>query len=329
MNSIKLKTIGEDILKLIFRYRRLLQNTLSHSVEELPYPWLTSHMHKVEFFIKNEQPIHFILPAFPAKSPNPQKVLGTLPDMGEQISLQFLQSLCSQIREIYAPGARLTICSDGRVFSELVGVKDENVTAYSQALKNMLGEIGADAISLFKLEDVFGRISFDEMRQQLALHYAESLESIRARVKSDPSYRQLFNGIHRFLFEDYLVLQPSQSRSQLRAKCKELTYGLIQRSNAWSALITKQFPCALRLSIHPQPYHSEKIGIHMIKTLDEWGTPWHNAAVYDGEKFLLVKRSVLDSLGASLVWKNGRPSHFLWSDKSQPLSTVLQQRDVR
>lgn len=134
MNSIKLKTIGEDILKLIFRYRRLLQNTLSHSVEELPYPWLTSHMHKVEFFIKNEQPIHFILPAFPAKSPNPQKVLGTLPDMGEQISLQFLQSLCSQIREIYAPGARLTICSDGRVFSELVGVKDENVTAYSLSL---------------------------------------------------------------------------------------------------------------------------------------------------------------------------------------------------
>lgn len=35
-----------------------------------------------------------------------------------------------QIREIYAPGAKVTICSDGRVFSDLVAVTDENVTLY-------------------------------------------------------------------------------------------------------------------------------------------------------------------------------------------------------
>ncbi|MDJ0716904.1 MAG: isocyanide synthase family protein [Prochloraceae cyanobacterium] len=313
IDSAKSKVIGEQLLKHIFCYRRLSSNR-GCCAQEPCRMCLAPHLPKIEFFIKQKKPIHFILPAFPAKSSNKQKVLGPLPDMGERISLQFLQSLCDRIRDIYAPGAQITICSDGRVFSDLVCVKDEDVTAYGREIKNILDDINADAIDVFNLEDLFGELSFDEMRQKLILNYAESIETIRFQVKNDPDKRNLFNGIHRFLFEDYLVLQPFKSRNKIQTESKKSAYGVIQRSNAWSVAIAEKFPQALRFSIHPQPYHSEKIGIYTIETKDAWGTPWHNVAVYDGKKFLLMKRSQAESMRASLVWHNDRPSHFVLSN---------------
>lgn len=329
MNSAKSKMLGEQLLKHLFRYRRLLSDTDLCAQEPCPM-CLAPHRQKIQFFIEQEKPLHFILPAFPAKSPNPLKVLGPMPDMGERVALQFLQSLCDQIREIYAPGAKLTICSDGRVFSDLVAVTDENVTSYRQRIKALLDEINADAIDLFNLEDIFSGMSFDEMRKTLVENYAQPLESLRQSVRRDNNHCHLFNGIHRFLFEDYLVLHPHKTRSKVRVECKARAYEVIQRSNAWSALIAELFPETLRLSIHPQPYHSEKIGIHMLKTLDQWGTPWHNATVFDGKEFVLMKRSHLEGMGASLVWQNGRPSHFVWTEQpSQPSITVTQQEVVR
>jgi len=69
-------------------------------------------------YIKNKSPIRMILPAFPAKSPNRKgKVLGALPDLGEEIALQCLQGLCDNIRQIYKPGAEVSIASDGLVYN--------------------------------------------------------------------------------------------------------------------------------------------------------------------------------------------------------------------
>lgn len=324
MNNTQVETTGEQILKHIFHHRRLVSAIDPCGQQPCPL-CLAPHLKKIQSFIEQRKPIHFILPAFPAKSPNPKKVLSSLPDMGERVALQFLQSLCIQIRDIYAPGAKITVCSDGRVFSDLVCVSDENVTAYGREIRNIINEINADAIALFNLEDVFSGLTFNEMRHELSLRYAESLENLRLLVKNSPDYQNLFNGIHRFLCEDYLALQPYKTRNQIRTECKELAYSVIQRSNAWSSLVAKQFPQALRLSIHPQPYHSEKIGIHMIKTLDQWGTPWHNAVVHDGNEFMLLKRSQAEKANASLVWHNDRPSHFRVSDISQFVTTISQQ----
>jgi pyoverdine/dityrosine biosynthesis protein Dit1 len=322
------KTIGEQILKHIFSYRRLLSEADPCTHQPCPI-CMASHLQKVQFFIEHNEPLHFILPAFPAKSPNPQKVLGTMPDMGERLSLQFLQSLCNDIREIYAPGAKLTICSDGRVFSDLVAVSDENVTLYSQNIQSILKEIQANEIDVFNLEDIYSEMSFDAMRKQLVELYAQPVGTIKESVKNDEQHRQMFNGIHRFLFEDYLVLEPHKSHNKIRVECKLRAYEVIQRSNAWSALIAKVYPRSLRLSIHPQPYHSEKIGIHMIKTLDQWGTPWHNATVFDGKEFMLMKRSHLDSMGATMVLHNGYPSHYVWSEQvSQSSSSFAYQETI-
>ena len=64
------------------------------------------------------QPILMCLPAFPFKSPNTStKVLGRLPDKAEEFALAHLNGLCAAIQDIYPPGGKLMIISDGLVYN--------------------------------------------------------------------------------------------------------------------------------------------------------------------------------------------------------------------
>jgi pyoverdine/dityrosine biosynthesis protein Dit1 len=72
-------------------------------------------------YVKANVTIPMALPGFPFKSPNSQpgsgKVLGKLPDKAEELSLAHLNGLCLSIKEIYPPGAQLTIISDGLTYN--------------------------------------------------------------------------------------------------------------------------------------------------------------------------------------------------------------------
>jgi pyoverdine/dityrosine biosynthesis protein Dit1 len=192
------------------------------------------------------------------------------------------------------------ICSDGHVFSDLVGVSDEQVARYGEALEAMIDRLGAHGLS---------RFSMKSRRAELDPHL-EPLEEIEARIGTDPETRALFCGIQRFLFEDRVVLERNKSRNRVRTECKRRAIALIQRSRAWSSLIRARFPTALRLSIHPQHPHAEKIGILLSEAKDVWLTPWHGVALEERGRFKLVKRFEAEAIGARIVERGGRPSHF-------------------
>lgn len=68
--------------------------------------------------VKKGEPVRMVLPAFPFKSPNARdKVLGVLPDMGEELALHHLNGLCRNIAQVYEPGADAYISSDGLVYN--------------------------------------------------------------------------------------------------------------------------------------------------------------------------------------------------------------------
>src|SRR6185295_18223554 len=137
--------LAEKILRQLFRHRRLQPG--AGACAENPCPQcLALHLPKVRRFVRAGEPVHFLLPAFPAKSANPQKVLGRLPDKAEELALGFLERVCAEIGDLYPPGARITICSDGRVFSDLVGVTDDDVTAYGQEIDELMERIGARSL---------------------------------------------------------------------------------------------------------------------------------------------------------------------------------------
>ena len=301
--------LATRLLQTLFRHRRLISNA-GACAENPCEQCFGLHLPRVLRALAANEPVHFLLPAFPAKSPSPRKTLGPLPDMAEEQALKFLACVCAEVQGIYPPGARLTICSDGRVFSDLVGVTEENVTSYGAEIASLIERHNLCALDTFSLEDLYERGAPAEMRERLCAHYAETEAAIAGRVRLHEHPRALFNGLQRFLFEDRIALEPDQSRTQVRNDCKARAYQVMRRSDAWGRLLAECFPHALRLSIHPQPAHSDKIGILLGAAEDVWLTPWHGVAVKRGEDFTLMPRHEAESLGARLIERGGRPSHF-------------------
>jgi len=299
-----------EILQCLFKHRRLLPD-FDFCAETPCEQCEALHLPKIKYFINSNRPIHLILPAFPAKSPNPRKTLGALPDKAEEQALLYLEKVCAELCRLHAAGVRLTICSDGHVFSDLVGVSDTDVTIYGQKIREMI-QLSNDAnfIDTFSLSDLYEDIDYLAMREHLVKEYAQPLEEIREKASGFSPTAALVNGIHRFLFEDRIVLHPEDSRTKVRRDCRELAYKVVQRSDAWGRLLADCFPFALRLSIHPQHPHSDKIGILLGAADDVWLTPWHGVAVRQNGHFKLMQRHQAETLGARLVESEGRPNHY-------------------
>jgi pyoverdine/dityrosine biosynthesis protein Dit1 len=302
--------LAKCILEMTLKHRRLLPEHTACAQQPCDGCY-APHLDKVLGFMERQQPIHFFLPAFPAKSPNPQKTLGPDPDMGERVALCFLQSLCHAVREVYPLGARITICSDGRVFGDLVKVTDEYVSRYRRGIANLIKELGAEDLDQYTLDDEFTLEDFDALREELLVRHAVSLTELRDLVREGGAARALFDGIHRFVYEDHRALLPDLSANQVRRRAKLVAYRVIQRSNAWSSVVAKRFPHSVRLSIHPQHAHSDKLGIGLVRCKNVWGTPWHGVVVEGGDGFWLMKRCEAEALDAELVTLNGRPSHYV------------------
>jgi pyoverdine/dityrosine biosynthesis protein Dit1 len=306
--------VAREILRLVFRHRRLLPNSSDcpgAKGDDLCEGCLEPHLPLVRRFVGAGLAVQFVLPAFPAKSPNREKVLGKDPDKAEELSLHFLHRLCEEIRGIYAPGARITICSDGMVFSDLVGVTDADVASYGAQIAGLIERNHLSSLETFHLRDLYdGAGSGEQMREWLCRQYAESRDAIHARLHSNQDQQALFNGIQRFLFEDRVALDKEKSRTRIREDCKERTYEVVRRSDAWGRLVRDCFPAALRLSIHPQPSHSEKIGILLGESRDVWLTPWHAVALREADRFRLIKRREAEELGAAPVCEQGRASYM-------------------
>src|SRR5262249_36368905 len=106
--------LAENILRDLFRHRRLQPGAGACAPHPSP-PCLALPLPRVRSALAARAPVRMVLPAFPAKSANRTKTLGPLPDLGEELALRFLQERCDAVRGRYPPGAKLTICSDGRV----------------------------------------------------------------------------------------------------------------------------------------------------------------------------------------------------------------------
>lgn len=308
--------VSQRVLEILHRYRR--GNSFADVGDNRTIDGgsrarrLSTLEAKIERFITCGQRVHFVIPAFPAKSPNRTKVLGELPDLGERISLGFLQSICDYVGHFYRPGAYLTICSDGHVFGDVVGVSDRSVTAYREQLTRLIEAESWPSLGMFGLDDAFGSRDYPKLRTVLDRDYAVPIEDLKSRVRTDDHARSLFNGIQRFMFEDAVSMRGKEcSRTKLRNAAKASAYHTILRSNAWSRVVADRFPDAIRLSVHPQAPHSEKFGIHLMRTGDQWLTPWHGVVLDDGENVSLVRRWEAEKIDATAVWRDGRPSHFV------------------
>lgn len=100
---------AEEIINIVETYG-------SHERTTAAGEWLgrASFTPRVETHVAANRAIPMVLPAFPMKSNNRMdKVLGALPDLGEELGLARLVNLCRDIKAVYAPGAIVVIVTDG------------------------------------------------------------------------------------------------------------------------------------------------------------------------------------------------------------------------
>ena len=144
--------ISEDVVGVLARYRLIHQSDTSKT-----WGAKAKFIDQVEKFVAKGEAVALCLPAFPFKSPNKAtKVLGTLPDKGEEVALSHLNGLCLAIKDVYEHGANVYIVSDGLMYSDILGISDLEVWRYGQALRKMARDYKLEHVKFLRLRNLLG-----------------------------------------------------------------------------------------------------------------------------------------------------------------------------
>ncbi|KAF5210614.1 dityrosine synthesis enzyme [Clavispora lusitaniae] len=255
-----------------------------------------SFIKNVQFFTSRNAQVEAVLPAFPCKSSNPEKVASTTPDKGEELALKRIIEFVSYVNEIYPPGMKFFIVSDGHVFSDCINVDDKVVDSYTEQLKKLYHRVkpeGFDGIHFRGLNDCFKSSTKNEIAPLLntitvdhyldtQLDYAteinrkimmlgcdDNAETLREEIKT-PSHPRLYlyRGFNKFMYEDLVNTPKAQamSRKKFKKMVSSIAFEMILRNDAYSNLVELVFPFHLRLSIHAHHNAGPKYGIRLLDT---------------------------------------------------------------
>lgn len=267
---------------------------LKHTVEHDMWDAIgRDHFKKsVEFFTSRGQPLEAVLPAFPCKSSNYEKVSGDLPDKGEELALQRLIYFAEQVQQIYPPGIVIWIVSDGHVFSDCIAVDDSNVNRYSAELKQMYKRIkpaDSSPIKFCSLPEIFkfskelpamvenvdlGHFlgtEIDPESEVCRKILMSSCDTDNGKLREDiktPGHARLylFRGFSKFMTED-LQFHPKvgkMTRKKFKKIVSQVAHEMIKRNDAYSNLVELMFPFHLRFSIHAHNNAGPKFGISLL-----------------------------------------------------------------
>lgn len=255
-----------------------------------------SFIKNVNFFTSRNVQVEAVLPAFPCKSLNTEKVSSPTPDKGEELAILRIIEFVSLVNEIYSPGMKFFIVSDGHVFSDCINVDDNVVDHYTENLKRLYQEVkpeGFDGIYFRGLNDCFESPTKDKIascledvtvdhfldtkldeateinRKIMMLGCDDNADTLRDEIKT-PLHPRLFlyRGFNKFMSED-LVNTPkakAMSRKKFKKMVSSVAFEMILRNDAYSNLVELVFPFHLRLSIHAHHNAGPKYGIRLLDT---------------------------------------------------------------
>ncbi|SCV47714.1 probable ABC1 transport protein [Fusarium fujikuroi] len=317
------RAVSSKILDVIFEYAL---NKFSDSKERLEAgrPKFLSVVGK---FVAARTRVEMCLPAFPFKSANKAyKVFGILPDKAEEIALDRLNTMCIRIGEIYQPGARCTIISDGVVYNDLLSIPDRDTWAYGEALRKLASDKRFQHISFSRIRDLVDLPLPAEMheiayvanatnfRRALLNRFGKDNIDIDQEIEKDPDTKMTYLGYRRFLESDLKHIFPvgnGRTANSYRRDVRYLAKQMLVRGYAFAAAVKNGFPNHLRLSIH-QSTGENKISLSLLNTRTGFTTPWHCcvALTATGEWTSAPKGEYLKDPNMQIIYENGRPSYF-------------------
>ncbi|CAH0020926.1 unnamed protein product [Clonostachys rhizophaga] len=321
---------SSKVLRIIDRYRMSKTINAPEKADEGALKFIAL----IYNHVKAGEAIPMCLPAFPFKSPNSEsKVLGVLPDRAEILALSHLNGLCSAIQDVYAPGAKLTIISDGLVYNDLLGVPDKNVWAYGEILREMAKKEGFEHIHFSRLRDLVS-IPLPENLDEMT--YVANASNFRLALlntfsRPDWDWKEIsksedvcmtYRGYIKFLETDLLTVYPQgedRSKSRYKRGIEYIAKQMLSRGDAFAQAVKEKYKDSIRLSIHPST-GANKLSISLLPTSTIYTTPWHCTIAYklDGTITSGMRSEFEADETLELIYENGRPSYF--REKSDLLS---------
>ncbi|CCE63302.1 hypothetical protein TPHA_0E02100 [Tetrapisispora phaffii CBS 4417] len=252
---------------------------------------------RVKYYTDRNIPIEAVLPAFPCKSSNFDKVNGVEPDKGEELALRRIIQIIDDVKTFYPPGMKVWIISDGHVFSDCIGVDDDVVDTYTMRLHELYKSLSVgkeNYIQFYGLNEIFfgdaktiqyfnkewtkdveichltgSKINAkaDLSREVLMKGCDTDDGRLKKHINTDGHARlYLYRGFSKFMSED-LQLQPlfqAMSKKKFKKTVSKVAFNMIKRNDAYSNLVELMFPHHLRFSIHAHNNAGPKYGIKVI-----------------------------------------------------------------
>ncbi|CAD6505333.1 BgTH12-00824 [Blumeria graminis f. sp. triticale] len=306
--------LGDKIIDLLYSY-----SPAGKSVRRMEFERL------VRSCVSRRESLHLVLPAFPFKSANrTDKVLGDLPDIGEEMALALLNRICTDINNIY-PGSytTVTIVSDGLVYNDILGISDEDVWNYGSALR----QISKEKYPCINFARLSSLIDTDLPEPETKEEYISNANRYREEIASlgpdqDPiggahleqqNVLMTYRGYIKFLATDlkYDESRRNLSNSQIKKKNQIVAKKMIQRGTAYSLAVKNAFPSSIRLSIH-QSQSQYKLPISLLLGENNYTTPWHCACALkpDGTWQFAHRKIFQEDPRYQLIYRNERPSFY-------------------
>lgn len=264
---------------------------------------------KMVKFVALNQPIKFSILGFPMKSPNTRdKVIGTLPDMAEQLTIETFKDFNSKVSEVYPPGIILSVVSDGLVFNDIMEVSESTVMEYQQRNVEMVGNA---PINWYNAFDFYGKnVSINSIRTKITEQFGITELELQRRILMDADVNSLYRGMIRFMNLD-LAIKDFSSNTQLQKQAKITAKQMMFRNEAYSALIRQEFSDHIRLSMHHSINNGTKYSFQLIRSTGNiFTSAWHCAiAIVDDIVHTMHKQDAI-AQGFELVNVNGQPYHF-------------------
>lgn len=101
---------------------------------------------RINNFIDLGQPIEMRLLSIPFKCPNPLKVKGSLPDLGEYFSILRLLEINSNIKKVYSPGVRFNLVSESLAFYQMFEITKNEAISYRDAFIKMVKDLDGEKV---------------------------------------------------------------------------------------------------------------------------------------------------------------------------------------
>lgn len=276
MNTCALETLSDTLFGILYETLLLNRKPSTYGATLLKQ--------QVSKSVTDNEPLRFLLPAFPCKSISPEKCLSHRLDMAEWIAVKKIVSTIRKIEALYEPGVEFIIFSDFHTFSKYISVEPASYYDYRKDLEAIVREFNCEGAlhvkSLSDYED-FATYADDEQIEVLRTRYGDGAyeNTLASMIATDSDTHKKYTALKKFMRDDQKLLIEGLSKTQRNNRVAEIARGMMIQGVALDRFLCKVFPLHIRLSIHHHPDDSAK---HTVQFFDRgtFKTPWHNCMTF-------------------------------------------------